>query len=420
MLSRDFGADGAARVADRQNISNRLDNTEALARRLVSAVHQISRSVGQPDHRHQNSRFELSGRLLPPGSVNALLQLQQYYGNRYVRRVLGLTGAGVIQRASFTPPKTSKLPASPAPWHDVWVGQVGVVFEVVRDGIPVRVLRKYEQLNLKDWRTLVCEQNAWPDPADLRTRMVAAGEAVAAQNPRVIPESAAAHRVHLVVFGDYETGYYPYKGHGAIIFHSSFNPDDYNSAVVHELSHGLFEFHRIGATPEAPGAPDKVLLGVESLFEQLKRTAKVPIPMQKFDPQNPPPLQGEGDQEAAGLVMFTDVLWAGAGGHPWDDAHELFASAYAGNLLAPELLREIIAHYQKADPAIAPLAEKLLMILVNGASRDVGDSTGTHITPSKSLPEIAEIGWTAEPETMYQPVTESTYCMGAEQPDLGF
>ena len=115
---------------------------------------------------------------------------------------------------------------SPAPWQDVWVGgnAQGVVFEVMRNGIPVRVLRKYEQLGIKDWRTLVCDHDTWPDLPDLRARMEAAAEAVAAQNPRVIPESAAAHRVSLVVFADSDTAYYAYNGHGAIVFRVDFKP----------------------------------------------------------------------------------------------------------------------------------------------------------------------------------------------------
>jgi hypothetical protein len=330
-----------------------------------------------------------------------------------------------LPSTGFTPPETSELPASPAPWQDVWVGgnAQGVVFEVMRNGIPVRVLRKYKQLGIKDWRTLVCEHNAWPDPPDLRPRMEAAAAAVATQNPRVLPESAAAHRVSLVVFADADTAYYTYNGHGAIVFRVDFNPGDYSDAVVHELSHALLEFHRVGATPGSENAaPDEVLLAVESLYEELAKTTNVPIPTEKFDPKKPPPFEGGAEQKPAGLVMFSDMLWSGSGGHPWDDAHELYASAYAGNLQAPKVLKEIIAHYQKADPAIAPLAEKMFEILAKGATREAGDAAGTHVSPIKDLiaGTTAEIGWAAKPETMYKPVTESTYCKGTEEPELDF
>ena len=293
----------------------------------------------------------------------------------------------------------------------------------MRNGIPVRVLRKYKQLGIKDWRTLVCEHNAWPDPPDLRPRMEAAAEAVATQNPRLLPESAAAHRVSLVVFADADTAYYTYNGHGAIVFRVDFNPGDYSDAVVHELSHALLEFHRVGATPGSENAaPDEVLLAVESLYEELAKTTNVPIPTEKFDPKKPPPFEGGAEQKPAGLVMFSDMLWSGSGGHPWDDAHELYASAYAGNLQAPKVLKEIIAHYQKADPAIAPLAEKMFEILAKGATREAGDAAGTHVSPIKDLiaGTTAEIGWAAKPETMYKPVTESTYCKGTEEPELDF
>ena len=122
------------------------------------------------------------------------------------------------------------------------------------------------------------------------------------------------------------------------------------------------------------------------------------------------------------MVMFSDTLWSGSGGHPWDDAHELYASAYAGNLQAPELLREIIVYYQQVQDTISPLASEMLKVLDLKEKRDVKETTGTHITPIADLvaDKPAEIGWTAEPETMYQPVTESTYCKDAEPPDLGF
>ncbi|MDH3445534.1 MAG: hypothetical protein OEN50_16530, partial [Deltaproteobacteria bacterium] len=223
------------------------------------------------------------------------------------------------------------MPTNPAPWHDVWVGdnQQGVVFEVVSGGIPARVLRTYKQLGIVNWRALVCERDAWPDLPDLRTRMEAAAAAVGTQNTRVIPEPAAAHRVQLVIFADFDTAYYVYKGHGAIVFHVDLNPGNFNDVVVHELSHGLFEFHRVGETPRAEiAAPDEVLLAVESLYRELSGTKNVPIPTQKFDPQHPPPLEGEGQRAPAGLVMFSDTLWSGSGGHPWDDPHELYASAY--------------------------------------------------------------------------------------------
>ena len=165
-----------------------------------------------------------------------------------------------------------------------------------------------------------------------------------------------------------------------------------------------------------------MLLAVESLYDELAKTTNVPIPTEKFDPKNPPPLEGGGEQKPVGLVMFSDVLWSGSGGHPWDDPHELYASANAGNLQAPQLLKEIIAYYQQAHPAIAPLAEKMFEFLAMGATREAGDAAGTHVSPIKDLiaGTTAEIGWAAKPETMYKPVTENTYCKGTEEPDLDF
>ena len=487
MRTRELGPTVEAKSSDPQKAVGRIGNEEAFAAPSDYSPRLVSQPGRVPIPHTHAARLSRFRHFQPRSAGNYLLQLQRRYGNRYVQRVRNLsrwgkenaaaisevekaiqsrsglavvggrtaasraldahayaaagTSAGaiqrheiervgralpLIQRAGFTPPKTSKLPASPAPWHDVWVGgdAQGVVFEVVRDGIPVRVLRKYGQLGIKGWRTLVCEHNAWPDPPDLRTRMEAAAAAVATQNPRVLPEPAAAHRVALVVFADAETAYYAHKKRGAIVFRIDFNPGDYNGAVVHELSHGLFEFHRVGATPGSENAaPDEVLLGVELLYEELAKTANVPIPTEKFDPNKPPPFADGAEQKPAGLVMFTDVLWSGSGGHPWDDAHELYASAYAGNLQAPKLLKEIIAHYQKADPAIAPLAKKMFQILAMGATRKTGAATGTHVSPIEELitdDTTAQVGWAAEPETMYQPVTESTFCISTEKPELDF
>ena len=419
------------------SLSNHVDFVDSLSPRAILRL-----PLADPTER---GLFRIPDWLIIPSrdpatKMHVARQLQRTHGNAFLARALrsrAVRGQAneikpakyaltpIIQRAGFTSPKTSKLPASPAPWNDVWVGgnEQGVVFEVARNGIAVRVLRKYGQLGIKDWRTLVCGHDVWPNLPELRGRMEAAAAAVAAQNPRVIPDSAAAHRVKLVVFADSDTAYYVYKGSGAILFRTDFKPGDYTDAVVHELSHGLFEFHRVGATSGAPSAvPDEVLLAVESLYGELANTTKVPLPTAKFDPKNPPPLKGNGEQQAAGLVMFTDVLWAGSGGHPWEDAHELFASAYAGRLQAPELLTQIIAYYQQADPAIVLLAKKMFEALEQGANRKVGESGGTHITPIGDLiaKTTAEVGWAAEPQSMYRPVTESTYCLGAEEPELDF
>jgi hypothetical protein len=72
-----------------------------------------------------------------------------------------------------------------------------------------------------------------------------------------------------------------------------------------------------------------------------------PEPTAKFDPDRPPPLAGGG--RAAGLVMVTDTLWSGSGGHPHAGPDEFFASALGAFLSNPGLQQKIFAHYAKAD-----------------------------------------------------------------------
>ena len=60
--------------------------------------------------------------------------------------------------------------------------------------------------------------------------------------------------------------------------------------------------------------------------------------------------------------MVTDVLWAGSGGHPWDNVDEFFASAF-GAYQQKSLFEKIVKHYGKADAKIPPLAKKLFALL---------------------------------------------------------
>jgi hypothetical protein len=114
--------------------------------------------------------------------------------------------------------------------------------------------------------------------------------------------------------------------------------------------------------------------------------------------------------------MVMDTLWSGSGGHPWDGVDEFFASAYGGFLLQRTLLEEIIAFYEKHDPAIKPLASDLLTLLPTVDQPKKYEAVKAPKTPKvarETLDAVAPLveftkehyaaGWYVDPSTMPGP-----------------
>jgi len=262
-------------------------------------------------------------------------------------------------------------PQTYSPWSKVWIGYAGVLGEIVEAGVTVRILLDYDDLGLKkrpQSQAYECGKHDLPPIPDVVKKMKKAAQ-VAAELNKLIPTTATALRVALIAIfgGSADNAYRSANGKGLIVLgRDDFDADIIESTITHESSHAIFEFHSLaGSAKAAARVPNSLALRIADIYAQLTTTKPVPIPKAKFDKKSPPPLKVDADTSAraAGIVMVMDTLWSGSGGHPWHGVDEFFASAYAGFLLQPTLLAEIIAFYEKHDPAIKPLASELLTLL---------------------------------------------------------
>ena len=193
----------------------------------------------------------------------------------------------------------------------------------------------------------------------------------------------------------------------------------FQSTIAHESSHAIFEYHSVRGSAETAGrVPDALAERIASLYIALLPTKPVPQPKSKFDENSPPPLLVIGDESVhpAGLVMVTDTLWAGSGGHPWHGVDEFFASAYGGFIQQRMLQRKIMGYYQKFDPAIKPLAAQLLGLLATIAkpteyqhlrgpkdAAEAREALKTISAPLEFTKEHYAAGWFIDPSSMPSP-----------------
>lgn len=314
------------------------------------------------------------------------------------------------------------------PWASVTLGHPGIVGEVVESGITVRIFKSYDDLGVKGsgagYQNYECgKHDAAPIP-EIVKKMRQVAQITAKFNVS-IPDSAKKLRVALVaIFGDKSANAYRIAHDQGLIILSEedFNSGSFSETLFHEASHAIFEFHSVAKGAESR-KPDPLALRIADLYDQLSDTKAVPEPTAKFDPKKPPPLELSGKErgQAAGVVMVTDVLWAGEGGHPWHGVDEFFASAYGGYRRDPDLLKKIVAHYAKADPKIKGLAKELFALLdVAGdpakagklkepAKPEAAARRLAAVTPMlDETDDTTRLGWLIDPTRMPGPKT--IYC----------
>lgn len=325
-----------------------------------------------PRERHQMLRHEMihafHQRL---ASVSNDSESQRHAEDLAVR---GEYHTGGLALADFLKPAPVLLaypPQTYSPWSKVWIGYAGLLGEVVEAGVTVRILLNYDDLGIKtspNYQAYECAKHDLPPITEVVKKMKKAAQ-IAAEMNKQLPATATAQRVAMIIiFGDHtNSAYRSANGQGLIVLgRDEFDAGIFESTVTHESSHAIFEFHSVaGRADVSARLPDPLALRIANLYVQLSATKPVPEPKAKFDKKSPPPLtvKGGGDTHAAGIVMVTDTLWSGAGGHPWHGVDEFFASAYAGFLGQPALLGEIFKFYEGHDPAIKPLATELLSLL---------------------------------------------------------
>lgn len=264
-------------------------------------------------------------------------------------------------------------PQNYAPWVRVWVGYTGIVGEVVEEGVTVRIHLTYGTLGIPkgphEERTYVCGDHAAAKASDLAQKLPSLGKAAARMNAK-LPVDASL-RIALVAIGDTISHFrLTPEGKGLIMMGRDDFKKSPEATVLHEASHAIIE-QSLGIGP-AGRDPSNLSLAVADLFNKLKQTPPVPLPKARFDPANAPSLTAQGgDTEPVGLVMVSDTLWSGEGGHSWERMDEFFASALSGYLTDKDLLKTITNYYiAGTNPAIEPLRDELFDIL-----SVVGDST---------------------------------------------
>jgi hypothetical protein len=253
------------------------------------------------------------------------------------------------------PPVPSLLgfpPQQLKPFDQVWLGHDGIIGEIVSSGITVRISLDYGHLGIdsvkvpQPAKAFYCGKHDMKPIPDVANKMKVAADTVAKLN-KDLPAGAEKYAAKRVFIAKEPSAYRVANGEPIIVLkEDDLKTGEFRDTLAHEASHGIYEFHSVVKDP-TKRTPDVYALAIADLYNQANNTVTVPEPTAKFDPDRPPPLAGGG--RAAGLVMVTDTLWSGSGGHPHAGPDEFFASALGAFLSNPGLQQKIFAHYAKAD-----------------------------------------------------------------------
>lgn len=341
------------------------------------------------------------------------------------------TGAALLPVA--LPPAPALLAFPPqkyTPWDRVWIGNDAIIGEVTEGGVAARIFLSYKDLGITkapESQTYHCGKH---DPAPIPTlvkRMRAAAKQAAVLNGKITDSTYSLRTSVIAISKGANSAFRVFGGQGVLVIKQE---DSWEGTIAHEGSHGIFAFHLGDRVPK--GAPDLLAKGVAELFLELQNTAPVSLPSAPFDAKHLPPLKDDGKTTThpAGLVMVADTLWAGGGGHPWDNADEFFASAF-GMYQQKSLFDQIVRHYGKADPKIPPLAKKLSALLAAVgdpkavAGLKVPSSTKAVDAELKRIQPTPEVvaGLDASVDLLLDPTTlrgpQTILCPGAKPPTAG-
>ena len=293
------------------------------------------------------------------------------------------------------PPVLAYPPQAHSPWNQVWLGHPGIIGEILENDVRVRIFLKYEELGLNAAQDYQCGQHPVKKLPDLAAQMKRAARKAAELNERI--KQSAAQRVALIVIATGNTRYRQANGQGTIVIdEKEFASKEMEDTIAHETSHGIFEFHLTRQDPQKR-MPDNLILQVTDLYLKLGQTVQLPTPTALFDAKHPPPLKNNGSTtlKPAGYLIVFDTLWSGTGGHPWENVDEFFASAYAVFTQQLPRLKQIIAHYAKADPNVNTLGTKLIDLLGKVSDPKLYETLSR---PSKVQAAETEIAGVAPPE----------------------
>ena len=331
------------------------------------------------------------------------------------------------------------IKGKPATGFDRLFGGDGqVIGEVVDGGVTVRTSRTYADLKIEapvdpksefgaatmtELQYLACGNKSFATLEKIAKKLRGVAQAVARANGAIA--AGSPWRVEQVFVVNEASRLHFADGKALITLELN---DFANAAVetaAHEASHAVFESHSHpdAAKPDVL-APDTLALRIADLFLRLSKTQAVPLPSKPFKKQKPSLKAGAEDEvRPAGIVMVTDGLWSGGAltdGHPWDGPDEFFASAYGAFQTDPALLRDLIAHFARADASLKQAGEELLMLLaamkdakaqksLKGLATDARDAATQAIRARESPPSTIRqrLGAILDPEKL---APESVAC----------
>jgi hypothetical protein len=325
------------------------------------------------------------------------------------------------------PPVPSLLGFPPQPlkpFDQVWIGHVGIIGVIVSNGITVRISLDYRSLGIdpvkvpQPAKAFFCGKHDMKPIPDTAKKMKDVADIVAKLNSN-LPDAAKKSAVQLVVIAKDSSAYRVANGTPTIVLNDAeLNSGELTDTLRHETSHAIYEFHSVAKDPKKR-TPDVYALAIADLFNRARNTVSVTRPATKFDPTSPPSLKIESGGTPAGLVMVTDTLWAGSGGHPWDGPDEFFASAFGEFLSDPGLQKQIFAHYAKADKKVGSIAAELLRLLaivddtealgkLKAPAKEAAAAAAKAIEAAGAPPDITksfsgELGYLADPSKLPGP-----------------
>jgi hypothetical protein len=358
--------DGNHKAVSKKNIYEENLHGERGVNSLASLLSMREIQVGgnTPLLQHENFRPSVKDKPLLAWELTQLLKKSGCEAQPRLRiSSSNLQMQAEPQQASSTKRSSSSLRL----WNQVWIGRSAILGEVVDSGITVRIYKTYGELGIRQEpgdQAYACGQYDKALLQKIINKMRRIARKVAYLSKKALKGQQLQPKLVLIASGGAASGYRLSNGKGVIVLNlKDFHSKRYLDFTAHEMAHAIFASHSQEYKLRSQRVPDAIALHIAELYLQLRDTTKVPKPSKKFTLQKPSLKVDKISGRPAGLVMVTDMLWSGKGGHPWNGIDEFFASAYAGFLQAPKLLRRIVRHYQKIDPKIKPLANKLFSIL---------------------------------------------------------
>lgn len=294
------------------------------------------------------------------------------------------------------------------PWDSVYIGNTGIIGELVQGGLTLRIKMEYGEFGIKDiykhnksldmeiidkhdFSIYHCGKHPNKTLAAKVVKLRKVMSKVEQLNKK-IPSSSTFSIQYIFISSHASERYRTANNKGILFLDSRTLSTSIIDAAAHEASHGILEHHATAGDKD-PGnrVPDNFALRIMDIFTKLRATKSVAMPDKKFDPKAPPAFSSKsGKMAASGIIPIHDSVWSGSGGHP-NSVDEFFASAFAAYIQVPKLLAKIVNHYNKHDNTIKPIYAELLGLFKKvGSPKDL-KSIAEPADKKKALNSLASI-----------------------------